>query len=257
MVKSQAHNHLIQNMPVLWFITLESPRVTQWEYHTSCGALHEFQDWRDLDNFNVENIHSRRHIPSEPPQKMIIGIEFFPEKFWLSEMRTWLESPNTQQPTWNPCKNIQRLLAPFFLILVKLLFVFGKRAPLKMTQHTPPPPEQSMHAKISTCTVTWLEMYNCDVNDYICSSGTIFHCNCNGCDLQTALPGEAKQKKILDQVLTQPWTRFWLKKTPNLGPGFDSTAYIYIYICAVGRESGPLEVVIWSPKRFPLQNRAF
>ena len=32
---------------------------------------------------------------------------------------------------------------------------------------------------------------------------------------------------------------------------------VAIYIYAVGRESGPLEVVIWSPKRFPLQNRAF
>ena len=40
--------------------------------------------------------------------------------------------------------------------------------------------------------------------------------------------GKNKQK-ILDQVLTQPWTKFWLKKTPNLGPNFDSTAYIYIY----------------------------
>ena len=33
--------------------------------------------------------------------------------------------------------------------------------------------------------------------------------------------------------------------------------YIYIPTYAVGRGFGPLEVVIWSPKRFPLQNRAF
>ena len=52
-------------------------------------------------------------------------------------------------------------------------------------------------------------------------------------------------------------------KPPNLGPVFNFTAYIYIYlylsiyIYAVGRGFGPLEVVIWSPKRFPLQNRAF
>ena len=32
---------------------------------------------------------------------------------------------------------------------------------------------------------------------------------------------------------------------------------IYIYLSAVGRGFGHLRVVIWSPKRFPLQNRAF
>ena len=40
--------------------------------------------------------------------------------------------------------------------------------------------------------------------------------------------GENKQNKILDQVLTQPWTKFRLKKQ-NLGPSFDSI-YIYIHI---------------------------
>ena len=39
--------------------------------------------------------------------------------------------------------------------------------------------------------------------------------------------GEEQAKKILDQVLTQPWTKFWLNKT-NLGQSFDSTAHIYM-----------------------------
>ena len=29
----------------------------------------------------------------------------------------------------------------------------------------------------------------------------------------------------MGQILTQPWTRFWLKKRPDLGPSFASTAY--------------------------------
>ena len=33
--------------------------------------------------------------------------------------------------------------------------------------------------------------------------------------------------------------------------------YIYIHIYAVGGESGHLRVLIWSPRRFPLQNQAF
>ena len=41
---------------------------------------------------------------------------------------------------------------------------------------------------------------------------------------------QSKQTKILDQVLTQPWTKFWRKKNPNLGPSFYATAHIYIYI---------------------------
>ena len=36
-------------------------------------------------------------------------------------------------------------------------------------------------------------------------------------------------KKVLDQVLTQPWTKFWLKN-PNLGPSFDSTAIFWVFL---------------------------
>ena len=43
--------------------------------------------------------------------------------------------------------------------------------------------------------------------------------------------GKNKQKKILDQVLTQPWTRFWLKKPQIL----DQVLTLqHIYICRRG-----------------------
>ena len=41
--------------------------------------------------------------------------------------------------------------------------------------------------------------------------------------------GENKQKKILDQVLTQPWTKFWLKK-PQIVDQVLALQHIYIYI---------------------------
>ena len=41
--------------------------------------------------------------------------------------------------------------------------------------------------------------------------------------------GENKQKKILDQVLTQPWTKFWLKKTQILDQVL-TLQHIYIYV---------------------------
>ena len=48
--------------------------------------------------------------------------------------------------------------------------------------------------------------------------------------------GKNKQKKILDQVLTQPWTRFWLKKPQILDQVLTlQHAYIYIYIYACCR----------------------
>ena len=40
--------------------------------------------------------------------------------------------------------------------------------------------------------------------------------------------GKNKQKKILDQVLTQPWTRFWLKKRQILDQVL-TLQHIYIY----------------------------
>ena len=45
--------------------------------------------------------------------------------------------------------------------------------------------------------------------------------------------GENKQKKILDQVLTQPWTKFWLKKPQIL----DQVLTLqHIYICMLERQ---------------------
>ena len=40
--------------------------------------------------------------------------------------------------------------------------------------------------------------------------------------------GENKQTKILDQVLTQPWTKFWLKK-PQILDQVLTLQHIYIY----------------------------
>ena len=42
--------------------------------------------------------------------------------------------------------------------------------------------------------------------------------------------GEKQQKKKLDQFLTYSLDQFLTYKTPNLGPVFNFTAYIYIYI---------------------------
>ena len=52
--------------------------------------------------------------------------------------------------------------------------------------------------------------------------------------------GKNKQKKILDQVLTQPWTRFWLKK-PQILDQVLTLQHIYIYIYAV-------ELITWPSK---------
>ena len=42
--------------------------------------------------------------------------------------------------------------------------------------------------------------------------------------------GEKTAKKNLDQFLTLDLDQFLTLETPNLGPVFNSTAYIYIYI---------------------------
>ena len=41
--------------------------------------------------------------------------------------------------------------------------------------------------------------------------------------------GEKQAKQILDQVLTQPWTKFWLKKNQILDQVL-TLQHIYIYI---------------------------
>ena len=51
--------------------------------------------------------------------------------------------------------------------------------------------------------------------------------------------GEKTAKKNLDQFLTYNLDQFLTYKTPNLGPVFNSTAYIYIYIYAVKLKTGP------------------
>ena len=50
--------------------------------------------------------------------------------------------------------------------------------------------------------------------------------------------GEKQTKKILDQVLTQPWTKFWLKK-PQILDQVLTLQHIYIYMYAVRLLSGP------------------
>ena len=50
--------------------------------------------------------------------------------------------------------------------------------------------------------------------------------------------GEKTAKKNLDQFLTLDLDQFLTLETPNLGPVFNSTAYIYIYI----------ERETWGPK---------
>ena len=56
-----------------------------------------------------------------------------------------------------------------------------------------------------------------------------------------------KHYKIWEKQAKKSWTKFWRNlepsfdsKTPNLGPSFDSTAYIYIYIYAC------CGVIIWA-----------
>ena len=51
--------------------------------------------------------------------------------------------------------------------------------------------------------------------------------------------GEKTAKKNLDQFLTYNLDQFLTYKTPNLGPVFNFTAYIYIYMHAVELLSGP------------------
>ena len=48
--------------------------------------------------------------------------------------------------------------------------------------------------------------------------------------------GKNKQKKILDHILTQPWTTFCLKKTQILDHIL-SLQHIYIYMCVCAVES--------------------
>ena len=55
------------------------------------------------------------------------------------------------------------------------------------------------------------------------------HCLCFKIPKKHYRIGENKQKKILDQVLTQPWTKFWLKK-PQILDQVLTLQHIYIYI---------------------------
>ena len=58
------------------------------------------------------------------------------------------------------------------------------------------------------------------------------HTVCVFLDQQKTLQNLGKtSKKILDGFSTQPWTDFQLKNPPNLGRIFNSTAYIYVYVC--------------------------
>ena len=52
--------------------------------------------------------------------------------------------------------------------------------------------------------------------------------------------GENKQNKILDQVLTQPWTKFDSKKTKSWTKFWLYSIYIYIHTHAVRLGSGPI-----------------
>ena len=49
--------------------------------------------------------------------------------------------------------------------------------------------------------------------------------------------GEKQQKKTLDQFLTLDLDQFLTLETPNLGPVFNSTAYIYIDILDGGNHA--------------------
>ena len=62
--------------------------------------------------------------------------------------------------------------------------------------------------------------------------------------------GEKTAKKKLDQFLTLDLDQFLTLETPNLGPVFNSTAYIYIYIYAC------CEVKILA-KFYPFQSQYF
>ena len=60
--------------------------------------------------------------------------------------------------------------------------------------------------------------------------------------------GEKTAKKNLDQFLTLDLDQFLTLETPNLGPVFNSTAYIYIYmcvcVCAVRLGSRPILAIL-------------
>ena len=59
--------------------------------------------------------------------------------------------------------------------------------------------------------------------------------------------GEKTAKKNLDQFLTYNLDQFLTYKTPNLGPVFNSTAYIYILWCYFLGQVWPFEVLLSGP----------
>ena len=73
--------------------------------------------------------------------------------------------------------------------------------------------------------------------------------------------GKKTAKKNLDQFLTLDLDQFLTLETPNLGPVFNSTAYIYMYVYAVKSIIGPslaiFKVNNWAKSKSIIGPRSF
>ena len=70
-------------------------------------------------------------------------------------------------------------------------------------------------------------------NPKFCRNTILTHCDtiCVSKNVKNTIKLGKNSKTNLDQLLTYNLDQFLTYKRPNLGPVFNSTAYIYIYIC--------------------------